>query len=183
MIPVRALRLDYQRGIKPFPWLGLGVLGSALVALALMGGYYHELSQRIVMWEARVDHDERLSSHRARALRPATGQAAHEQTLEVRHANEVLRQLTLPWDTLFRAVESSGGKTVALLAMEPNIRKGTVTISGEAKNFAAMLDYIKQLGARDVFSSVHLQNHQVQHEDPEKPIRFSLLAVWKVGTP
>jgi hypothetical protein len=180
---MRALRLDYQHSSRPFPWLGLGMLASALLALALMGGYYRELSQRIEWWETRVDHDERQSSHRARALRPATAEAAREQALEVQHANQVLRQLSLPWDTLFRAVESSGSKNVALLSMEPDIRKGTVTISAEAKNFDAMLEYIRQLGKRDVFGSVLLQNHQVQQADPEKPIRFSLLAVWKVGAP
>jgi len=180
---MRALHLDYQRSSRPFPWFGLGMLASALVALALTGGYYRELSQRIVLWEARMDHDERLSSHRARALRPASAASAREQRLEVQHANQVLRQLSLPWDTLFRAVESSGGKHIALLSMKPDIRKGTVTISAEAKNFNAMLEYMRQLGKRDVFASVLLQDHQVQQADPEHPIRFSLVAIWKVDAP
>jgi hypothetical protein len=34
-----------------------------------------------------------------------------------------------------------------------------------------------------VFGSVLLQNHQVQQADPEKPIRFSLRAVWRVEAP
>lgn len=180
---MRALHLDYQRSVRPVPWLGLVVLGSALVALALLTSHYQELGQRSAMWEARVAYGERLSSHRARALRPVSAQAAREQVLEVQHANQVLRQLSLPWDTLFRAVESAGGESVALLSMEPDIQKGTVRISGEAKNFAAMLEYIRQLGARDVFGSVHLQNHQIQQDDPQKPVRFSLLAVWKVEAP
>jgi Tfp pilus assembly protein PilN len=180
---MRALHLDYQRSTRPIPWLGLGVLVSALAALAMMGGHYHELGQHIALWEVRVAHGERLSSHRARALRPASAQVARAQALEVQHANLVLRQLSLPWDTLFRAVESAGGDTVALLSMEPDIQKGTVRISGEAKDFAAMLEYIRQLGADDVFGSVHLQTHQIRQDDPQKPVRFSLLAVWKAGAP
>lgn len=180
---MRALHLDYQRRTRPIPWLGLGVLVSALTALAMLASQYHELGQRTAMWEARAAHDERQSNDRARALRPVSGQAAREQALEVQHANLVLRQLSLPWDTLFRAVESAGGETVALLSMEPDIQKGTVRISGEAKNFDAMLEYVRQLGARDVFGSVHLQSHQIQQDDPQKPVRFSLLAVWKAGAP
>lgn len=180
---MRALRLDYQRSTKPFPWLGVGMLASALLALALTAGHYRELGQRIALWESRVDHDERLAGHRARALGPVSAEAAREQVLEVQQANQVLRQLSLPWGTLFKAVESAGNKDIALLSMAPDLRKGTVTISAEAKNFDAMLDYIRQLGKREVFGSVLLQNHQVQQTDPEKPIRFSLLAAWKVDTP
>lgn len=180
---MRALRLDYQRRTRRVPWPGLAVLGSALVALALTAGHYRQLGQGIALWESRVDHEERLAGHRARALRPASAEAAREQVLEVQHANQVLRQLSLPWDALFRAVEASGGKNVALLSMEPDLKKGTVTISAEAKDFDAMLDYVRQLGKREVFGSVLLQNHQVQQTDPQKPIRFSLRAVWKVEAP
>lgn len=180
---MRALRLDYQRRTRPVSWLGLGMLASALVALVLTGGYYHQLGQGIELWESRVDHEERLAGHRARALRPASAEAAREQALEVQHANQVLRQLSLPWDALFTAVEASGGKNIALLSMEPDLRKGAVTISAEAKDFDAMLEYVRQLGKREVFGSVLLQNHQVQQADPQKPIRFSLRAVWKVEAP
>jgi Tfp pilus assembly protein PilN len=180
---MRALRLDYQRSGQPVSRLGFGVLGTALLALAVLAGHYHELGRDIAAWEARVDQGERLSGQRGQAQRPASGQAAREQALEVQHANQVLRQLSLPWGTLFRAVESAGGKSVALLSMQPDIAKGTVTIGGEAKDFDALLDYLRRLGAGDVFVSVHLQNHQVQQQDPERPVRFSLLAVWKAGAP
>lgn len=180
---MRALRLDYQRRTRPVSWLGLGMLASALVALALTAGYYRQLGQGIELWESRVAHEERLAGHRARALRPASAEAAREQVLEVEHANQVLRQLSLPWDALFTAVEASGGKNIALLSMEPDLKKGMVTISAEAKDFDAMLDYVRQLGKREVFGSVLLQNHQVQQADPQKPIRFSLRAVWKVEAP
>jgi len=92
--------------------------------------------------------------------------------LEIKHANEVLQQLTLPWGKLFQAMESSSGKQVALLAMEPDAEKQVVKISGEAKDIAAVLDYIRRLAAQQVFSSVYLQSHQIQQQDPEKPVRF-----------
>jgi hypothetical protein len=180
---MRALRLDYQRRTRPGSWPGLGMLLSALVALLLTGGYYHRLGESIERWESRVAHEERLVSHRARAMRPASAEAAREQALEIQHANQVLRRLSLPWDALFRAVESSGGKNIALLSMEPDLRKGAVTISAEAKDFDAMLEYVRQLGKREVFGSVLLQSHQVQQADPQKPIRFSLRAVWKAEAP
>ena len=37
VIAMRALQLDYQRANRPVPWLGLGVLVAALLALAADG--------------------------------------------------------------------------------------------------------------------------------------------------
>lgn len=180
---MRALRIDYQRSNQPLPWLGLGMLVAALAALALMGSYYQALNQQIAFWESKLVRIERLSSHRVLVSRPLTEQAARAQLLEVKQANLVVRQLSLPWNALFNAVETSAGQSIALLSLEPDMQKGTVKISGEAKDLNALLKYVKQLSAREVFGSVFLQNHQIQQADPEKPLHFSLLAHWKGAGP
>lgn len=180
---MRVLQLDYQRVYKPVPWLGMGVLVAALAALALMGSYYRTLDQQVVLWESKLDRIERMSSQRALASRPLTEQAMRAQMLELNQANLVVRQLSLPWNALFNAVETTSGQNIALLSLEPDLQKGTVKISGEAKDLNALLKYVKQLSTRDVFGSVFLQNHQIQEADPEKPLRFSLLAHWKGVAP
>jgi hypothetical protein len=180
---MRALQLDYQRDGKPLPWLGQLLLATALAALVLLHGYYQDLKQRSAIWEAKVDHIARLSSSRVRAERPLSEAMARAQMLEVQQANQVLRQLSLPWNALFKAVETSAGSDVALLALEPDTQKGTVRISGEAKHLDAVLDFVKRLGTREVFTSVFLQNHQLQQQDPQRPVRFTLLAVWKLAAP
>lgn len=180
---MHALRLDYQRNNKRVPWLGLCVLAAALAVLALMGIHYQSLNHRIAVWERKADRIEQLSSKRAHASRPLTEQAASAQSLEAKQANQVLRQLSLPWNDLFTAVDTSGGQTIALLSLEPDIRKGMVKISGEAKDLDALLGYVKRLSTHAVFDRVSLQNHQIQQADPEKPLHFSLLAHWKGVVP
>lgn len=54
-------------------------------------------------------------------------------------------------------------------------------IGCEARNIAAMLNYIKRLEQRHEFGSVYLQSHQIQEQDPDKPVRFSLFAVWGIA--
>ena len=180
---MRALQLDYQRPCKPVSWLGLGVLIAALVALAVLGGHYHRLNQQIRFWDNKAEHIARMSNQRPPGSRPLTGEAARVQMLEVKQANQVVRQLSLPWNALFKAVEGSGGKDIALLSLEPDLQKGTVKIVGEAKDFGVLLNYVKELSTREVFGSVMLQNHQIQLDIPEKPVRFSLLAHWKGVAP
>jgi hypothetical protein len=41
------------------------------------------------------------------------------------------------------------------------------------------MNYITALEGQIVFGPVYLQSHQVQMLDPQKPVRFSLLAVWR----
>jgi Tfp pilus assembly protein PilN len=178
---MHALRLDYQRSNRPFPWPGLIVLAAGLAALAAIAGLYQDTRASVARWEARHDQATRVAGMSAHKRQPLGREAQRIQALEVEHANSVLHELALPWDALFRAVESSADKNVALLALEPDLRKGTVTISAEAKNFDAMLEYARQLGQRDVFASVHLQHHLIQQADPQHPVRFSLLAVWRTG--
>ena len=85
----------------------------------------------------------------------------------------------LPWETLFQKLESASNDNIALLAIDPDSNKGKIRISGEAKDFDALLEYIRILQKTDFFINVYLQHHQIQELDPEKPIRFTLDASWK----
>lgn len=173
------LRLDYQRSVKPFPWEGVLLLILALAAVVASGIYYRGLSAQADLLESRTEQNERAAQRQL----PGRGQGQHmtvAMALEVKRANEVLRQLSMPWYGLLQTIESAGGKDVALLGLEPDTEKRLVKISGEAKNIAAMLDYIKQLENQDLFGTVYLQSHHVQMQDPEKPVRFVISAMWRV---
>ena len=78
------LRLDYQRPNKPVPWLGVGVLVAAGVALVLLGGHYRALNQQIALWEGKIEVIERASSQRSFVSRPISEQAARTQLLEIK---------------------------------------------------------------------------------------------------
>lgn len=169
------LWLDYQRD-RPFRQAGPLLLALALGASVVTAAYYVELSDEATGWEdklARIERD--------RGSRPAVGAGIRDgvESPEVRRANEVLRQLSLPWELLFRTVESVAGDDVTLLALEPDMEKRMVKISGEAKDFPAMLNYITKLEAKEVFGPVYLQSHEVQQQDPNRPVRFALIVVWK----
>lgn len=173
-----ALILDYQRRPRAIPWHGVVLLALALIAVGLSGLHYLDLSNRAAKIEAGVETMEKSLHARTQGGR-SEGRESRDVAAEIKHANEVLRQLSWPWEALFEAVESSGGKDVSLLGLEPNTEKRQVKISGEAKNIAAMLEYIERLETREVFGTVYLVTHQIQQQDPEKPVRFAVIAVWK----
>lgn len=168
------LQLDYQSGMKPFPREGWILLFLALTLLLTTVIHFHNLSTQTALLETRVEKIERAAKKQYPGGRSSEGMAK-----EVKRANEVLRQLSLPWGGLFQTIESAGTKNVALLGLEPDTEKRQVKIIGEAKNIEAMLDYIKRLENHQVFGTVYLQSHHVQSQDPEKPVRFVLQAIWK----
>jgi len=178
---VERLYLDYQRRDRPLPRAGLAVLLLALLAAVAAGDGYWSLRRQLADSDAAADRLE-SAAHRRGILSSRDSQADGDRREEVRWANEVLRQLTLPWDQLFETIEAAGDKDVALLSLAPDREKHLVRIGIEAKSAAAGLNYLKGLEARDIFASVGIQSHQIQLQDPEKPVRFNLLATWK-GTP
>ena len=167
--------LDYQRSSKPFPWAGVALLFLAFAVLTLASIYYQGLIEKIGYWEFKSGQVLRAAGRQM----DNSPREIKDMAQEIKHANEVLSQITLPWDKLFQAVEWSSGKEVALLTIEPDAEKHVVKISGEAKNIEAVLNYIRHLSAQDIFKSVYLQSHQVQLQNPDRPVRFALAAAWK----
>jgi hypothetical protein len=172
------LRLDYQRRDAPLSRPGLALLLLALGTLIAGGGYYFNLTQRLAAWEVNADQMEK-AAHRRGLLLQRNSRSDGGESEEIRRANLVLRQLTLPWDRLFESVEAVARKDVALLALAPDAERHLVKIGIEAKNPQAGLDYVRSLEEQAIFQEVLVQSHQIQIQDPDKPIRFSLQAVWK----
>lgn len=167
--------LDYQRSNKPLPWAGVILFVLAFAVLALVDLYYQGLTEKIGYWESK-------SGQVLRAAAPQLSSSPrdiHDMALEIKHANEVLNQISIPWNKLFQAVEWSSGRDVALLTIEPDAEQHVVKISGEGKNIQAAFNYVRHLSEQEIFTSVYLQSHQVQLQNPEKPVRFALVATWR----
>ncbi len=169
------LYLDYQRSFKPFPYAGAALLAGAMAISVLAVNYYQDLAASISEMEASLSMFERVSGSRIHDANPG-GQGGAQ---DIRQANEVLHRITMPWENLFQALESSTDPEVTFLGMEPDIEKHIVDISCEARNIKAMLNFVKRLKERREFSSVYLHSHRVQENDPQKPVRFSLVATWR----
>jgi Tfp pilus assembly protein PilN len=171
---MRALALDY-RSTPRLPKIGLAILIVA-VAAAIHGGiHYREVETDIVKWEEKKAEAERLSRHKPAKARQA---GAAELGAEIKQAKAVLLQLALPWNELFNAMEVSDYEQVALLAIEPDPQKNLVRISGEARTLTCVLNYVKVLQAAGSLDKVFLQSHQIQNQDADKPVRFTIVAAW-----
>lgn len=169
---MRALDLDLVRRRPAWPaWLMLTV-GCVLASEALIG--YFNLR----------DEFEQLQRRRVtpRLAAPTAKEPVSEQTQrELDAARQILRELALPWAALFGAIEEANDNSTAMLAIEPDAGKRIVRISGEARNYLAVLNFMTRLEKGQVLSGVHLLSHQIREDVAERPYQFTLAAGWRTA--
>jgi hypothetical protein len=155
------LDLDFVARRRASPWVGRVLLAAAATVCADTGLQYYDL-QRII-----AEEKETL----VRAGRPAKPVSAEE----VAAARETVQRLSLPWAKLFDAIESAATDQVALTAIEPDPKAGTVKISGDGKDYLAALTYVLNLSRAEGLSSVQL----VRHEARQGGVGFTISASWQ----
>lgn len=171
---MRRIELDFVRSARHWPVWGILLLVVGAAVLTRVVVTERELAGRIALSESKL---ALLTRHGAK--QGVGSDDAQNMEQEIRGANDILQQLTLPWSALFKAVEGANEKEIALLAIQPDAQKLQVRLQGEAKNFKALLDYIGRLEQSGTLTQVYLTNHEVKAQDPDKPVQFSLLANWK----
>ena len=111
--------------------------------------------------------------------RPARAVPKERLDEEVKAAEVVVRSLTLPWASLVETLEKASTRDVALLQLQPDAQSRLVRLTLEARSRQAMFDYLRRLGASRTLADAHILSHQVQIEDPQRPIQFSVQATMR----
>lgn len=155
------LDLDFVARRRASPWVGRVLLAAALTICADMGLQYHDLSD--ILSQGRKD-----LARSGRSGKPVSAD-------EVAAARDTVQRLQLPWTKLFAAIESAASDQVALTAIEPDPKAGTVKISGDGKDYLAALTYVLNLSRAEGLSSVQL----VRHEQRQGSVGFTISATWQ----
>jgi hypothetical protein len=159
------LQLDFVARRRASPWVGRILLAAALTVSADMALQYHDLSKIISSGKSEL---AKVGKRGSQPSRPASA-------AEVAAARETVQRLSLPWTKLFAAIESAATDKVALTAIEPDPRTGTVKITGDGKDYLAALTYVLNLSRAEGLSSVQL----VRHETRQGSIGFTVSASWE----
>jgi hypothetical protein len=171
---MRALALDYLRsgrGPHPVTWL-LAI--SAVIVTIDVGLRYRSFSDQVTQAEMLL-----AKRPGARAELSLVADARPVGDDEYAFARDTARRLTTPWSALFRALEGARTDRVALLSVEPDLERRTVSISGEAKDYLAALSYVASLGEQPGLRNVHLVRHEVQRNSSQRAVAFTVSVGWK----
>jgi hypothetical protein len=125
------------------------------------------------------DQSQRRAGAAAVALAAATPVVAQVPEAQAAAVNAAVLQLNVPWRGLHDAVQAATPASVALLALEPDAKKSSVRLTAEARSSDDMFAYVARLQQVAWFDAVLLTRHEINEQDPNRPIRFQIDARWK----
>lgn len=170
---MRNLDLDFVKQRPIWPW-------TRWVFFAIAAAFAVDLTVTSITVSARIAKNEALlAEHERSAQKASRSTPARAPTPEeMRIAQETIQRLAMPWDKLFRSLESSASETITLLAIEPEPKNGTVLVHGEAASYRAALDYLALLANAGALQRPHLVRHERRQNDASDTVLFSILASW-----
>lgn len=155
--------------------LGIALLAIALVGASYIGWRYWQLRHELDRWQSDW---QRLTGMAAQVSKASTPEDRERLGAELRFANRIIDKLDTPWDALFGAVEGAYSDQAILLSVEPDTERREVRLSAEAKDMATMLAYLEQVRQSPVLRNAYLVSHQINLQDPQRPVRFVIEAAW-----
>jgi Tfp pilus assembly protein PilN len=164
------LELDH---IAPRPrrrWPGYLVLAVALGVAGDLMLRYHETAAGL---------ERHHATNALIGVAKAKPAASKTHEAEEKIARTAVRQLALPWAGLIRALEGATTPDVAVLQLQPEAQQQVLRINAEARDAAAMFRYLRALGAAKGLSEIHLVNHEIAQDDPQRPVRFAAQASFR----
>jgi hypothetical protein len=170
---MQRIDLDFASRGRRSPWAGAVLFAVALAVAGDAAWSYVHARRQLAQAEVLLARAQPRHAVRAAAATPE----------ELAAARDTVQRLALPWPGLFGALESAASDDVALLAIEPDARAGTVTLSGDSKDYLAALTYVLNLSRSEALSGVELVRHEVKQNDPRHPVAFAVSAAWKEARP
>lgn len=173
----RRLRIDFGSRARPGAWLGFALLFAGALATVIAVERYGGLEDE----RARLEAGLRERSRAKPSVRGPAG-ATQEATQRRNEAGRsVVRALGRPWEALFRDIEGAASEGIALLALEPDPRRGEVRVAGEAREPQALYAYIDALERTASMAQVRLTQHEaVRGAGAEAgAVRFVVVGVWQ----
>ncbi len=173
---MRALLLDFHPAAARRPrwgeWLALAL------AAACAGFVARELALQRAAIETQEARHELLAA-RLQPARPRVEVASPDMARRIAAANAVIDQLAVPWDALFKALESADARGLGLLSITPDARQHTLRLAGEARTVPEVLAYVDRLSALQMLEQVHLEGYSTVQRDGIDVVSFTLETTWR----
>ena len=167
------MELDFLKPAqRPNRNAGGMLLVTGLALLIEMGVSYHRLHNELAAM------DQEIAASKLRLDESALDRRAQFTEKDFDAARQIVNRLATPWESFFSGLESVSNKHVAILSLVPEMQTGMLRVTGEAKNYPALLTLVAQLRATKPFFDVYLSSQQTRQDDPQHPVEFIIYMHW-----
>jgi len=177
---MRRLQLDFatrQRSVAASrPKLRIALLAAGI---AVLGGVVWELGKQTDDNTLLAARRETLTSRHQRRQTPEP--VSTELAGQFDQANAAHAQLIAPWEDILHGLEQARNEEIGLLALIADAARQEITLSGEAKDFAALSAFADRLASNALFQKVTVTNHKLSDGAPPVTVRFDLQLRWRRG--
>jgi len=182
---MKKVRIDFAppslgRALFRGPRTALALLCAALALTPLLASNIAQY-RRLLREQDAVQAQALTVAARTQAARAPMPARAPVPPAQADAVNAAVLQLNLPWRVLHDSVQSATPAGIALLALEPDAKRRSLRITAEAKSSDDMIGYVEQLRQQDWFDAVALVRHEINEQDPNRPIRFQIDAAWRAA--
>jgi hypothetical protein len=168
----RGLGLDFARPHARRPVLAWLLLAAGLAAAAWAARGYGEADRARMAARTRLEQLRRQAYPAAR-VRPDPAAEAGRSAREA-----ALGQIEMPWGDFFSLLQSTRPHGIGLVALDADGRRGRFTLTAEAKDYPAMIDYYRELQGNADLARVTLTQHGMQQDGGIEAVRFVLRGQW-----
>lgn len=173
-----SLQLEFHprasRASRPLARAALALAAAAATAAA---------AQLMRANDALADLRERheVLQARARPVATHTELVGPDLARRIGSANQAIDALAVPWDALFRSVESADARGLGVMSLVPNARTRLLRLSGEAKSVPELLAYVDRLAALQTLQQVRLEGYETVVRDGVEVVSFTVAATWRTN--
>jgi hypothetical protein len=146
---------------------GLAAVAAAIASVRHADAARTDLQEQVALQEQAV---QKRVPNRSLAKR----NASRSEAAKLARAR-VVATLEYSWEPMFKALEATQSKKIALLSLDANQTKKQVRVVAEARTLTDAVEYIGLLQRQPAIKRALLQQHEVQSEPAEHPVRFTLL--------
>lgn len=177
---MQRLELDFHRRAAQARWLRVGLLAAGIILAGAAVLRFQALGKEATVWESKLEDLTQLARRKTVSLGVGTRESKAPPE-EIKRANVVLEQMTVPWGVLFSELEATADNELALLAIQPDVASRQVRVTGVATSLAAVTRFVTRLEAQPHLTGVYLVEHALSAASPRRPVTFSVVASWEAA--
>ncbi|MCU6501538.1 PilN domain-containing protein [Rugamonas sp. A1-17] len=164
---------DFSHFLKPAPRFGRLFAIATLAATGLGAWVWRDV---MILRAAQVKVQQQSEALRLASV-PAPVAARNRAELDEQKRWAALQdERAFAWPPLFAALEQAGNADIELLEFQPDKTSQRLVLRGEAKDEAALSDFLEALSSQPILRNVYLSRRKLKQRDRLVTVFFEIKA-------